>query len=965
MWIKSMGEGVYLRKLKIGNMMNSTYKRNCHQIWCIFILFLLIPAFPVWPQQELQTLPIDSNIRYGKLPNGMTYYIRHNELPKERADFYIAQNVGSVLEEENQRGLAHFLEHMAFNGSKNFPENGMDKYLQSIGMRMGENLNAYTGFDETVYTIINAPVSRQNVVDSCLLILHDWSGYLSLTDSMVEKERGIIREEWRTRSTADFRILEKQLMEMMPGSRYANRMPIGSIDVINNFKPDELRDYYNKWYRPDLQAVIVAGDIDVDYVEKTLTTMFADIPAPENPVPRTYFPVEDNSKPIVSIVTDKECSDITLYLFHKYDPLPKEIRAGVSGLVNDYFMAVSTQIINERLEALLHKANPPFIYTGCYNGPFLIARTKNAFTFAAIAKEGELDSTLTALVRETERVRRFGFTESEYSRARMSILKKYESAFNEKDKQRNGTYTRQYVSHFTEGGYLPGIEVEYALINRIAPQISLEEINEYISQLVSPSENTVIALSGPEKEGLSYPTEEELLDMYNRALLQPVEPYKEEINNDPLIPELPEEGLIIEEKQDTVFGATVLELGNGARVILKHTDLKKDEIQMTATRPGGSSLYDDKDAKNLKVLNSVIGLGGLGSFSAIDLEKKLAGKKVSCSASLGIDNESFNGYASPNDIGTLFELIYLAVTNPRSDNESFQSFVTRMKADLENTMLDPSTAFNDSIVKVTYGNHPRAISLKPEDLDSISYPRIMEIYRECFSDISDFTFTFVGNIQMDIIKPLVCRYIASLPGNGHPRKGREDVLPEIREGAYTLNFKRGMQTPKTSIFQLYSGKAEYALKPVLTATLLSQILDLAYTETIREAEGGSYGVYAGASISSFPAGRLMLQIFFDTDPDKWENMNRIVDEQLRRIADEGPDESQFTKSKDNIRKRHAERLQENAYWLNAIDTYYFYNIDMHSGYEETLESITPSDVQRFVSDLLNSGNRIEVVMTCE
>lgn len=929
----------------------------------IFRLLLLcfISSFIRLQAQEMQPLPIDPKVRYGKLDNGLTYYIRHNELPENRADFYIAQNVGSVLEEDNQAGLAHFLEHMAFNGTKNFPENGIDKYLQSVGMRMGENLNAYTSFDETVYTIINAPVDKPNVVDSCLLILHDWSNSLALTDSMIEKERGIIREEWRTRRDASQRLLEKQLQQMFPGNKYANRIPIGSIDVINNFKPEELRAYYKKWYRPDLQAIIVVGDVDVDTVEKTIKTMFSDIPAPVNPAKREYVSVADNDEPIVSIATDKEASSTIIYIYHKYDPMPAQLRSTAAGLITDYISAVCSQILNERLEALLHQANPPFVYAEAYDGDFMVARTKDAFTIAAIAKEGEIDSTMTALVREMERARQFGFTVSEYERAKINILKQYESAFNERDKQKNSSYTKEYVNHFTEGGYIPGIETEYTLINQIAPNITVEQVNQYLSQVIG-EKNIVLALSGPEKEGLVYPTESELLEMFNKARSQKVEPYKEEVNNDPLIPELPAPGKIVKEEHDDLFDATVLTLSNGVRVVLKPTEYKKDEIQMTATSPGGSFMVGIDDAKNMKVFNSVIGLGGLGNFSAIDLSKKLAGKKVSCSASLGVDNESLNGYASPDDVKTLFELIYLAMTSPRTDNDAYASFENRMKAQLENAKLDPSTALNDTISKVVYNNHPRAVSLEAEDFNKISYQRILDIYKERYGDASDFTFTIVGNLNVDSIRPYIEQYLATLPANGRVDKPSPDALPKIMNGKLENHFSREMQTPKSSVFQLYSGKSEYNLKNLLTASLLSQILDLVYTETIREAEGGSYGVYAGVSLSDFPKGQTTLQVFFDTDPEKWENMVRIVDEEIQRIATEGPKSEHLTKSRDNMLKRHNERLQENSYWLNVIDSYYFRGMDAYTNYKETLESITADDIKKFMSDFISQGNCVEVVM---
>lgn len=925
---------------------------------CLLIIFL---SSGFLQAQEMQPLPIDPKVRYGKLDNGLTYYIRHNELPENRADFYIAQNVGSVLEEDNQAGLAHFLEHMAFNGTKNFPGNGIDKYLQSVGMRMGENLNAYTSFDETVYTIINAPVDKPNVVDSCLLILHDWSNSLALTDSMIEKERGIIREEWRTRRDASQRLLEKQLQQMFPGNKYANRIPIGSIDVINNFKPEELRAYYKKWYRPDLQAIIVVGDVDVDTVEKTIKTMFSDIPAPVNPAKREYVSVADNDEPIVSIATDKEASSTIIYIYHKYDPMPAQLRSTAAGLITDYISAVCSQILNERLEALLHQANPPFVYAEAYDGDFMVARTKDAFTIATIAKEGEIDSTMTALVREMERARQFGFTVSEYERAKINILKQYESAFNERDKQKNSSYTKEYVNHFTEGGYIPGIETEYTLINQIAPNITVEQVNQYLSQVIG-EKNIVLALSGPEKEGVVYPTESELLEMFNKARSQKVEPYKEEVNNDPLISELPAPGKIVKEEHDGLFNATVLTLSNGVRVVLKPTEYKKDEIQMTATSPGGSFMVGIDDAKNMKVFNSVIGLGGLGNFSAIDLSKKLAGKKVSCSASLGVDNESLNGYASPDDVKTLFELIYLAMTSPRTDNDAYASFENRMKAQLENAKLDPSTALNDTISKVVYNNHPRAVSLEAEDFDKISYQRILDIYKERYGDASDFTFTFVGNLNVDSIRPYIEQYLATLPANGRVDKPSPDALPKIMNGKLENHFSREMQTPKSSVFQLYSGNSEYNLKNLLTASLLSQILDLVYTETIRESEGGSYGVYAGVSLSDFPKGQTTLQVFFDTDPEKWENMVRIVDEEIQRIATEGPKSEHLTKSRDNMLKRHNERLQENSYWLNVIDSYYFRGMDAYTNYKETLESITADDIKKFMSDFISQGNCVEVVM---
>ena len=936
-------------------------KRRDHSL--VMALLLCLLALPgMIGAQQAQRLPIDPKLRYGKLDNGLTYYIRHNELPKERADFYIAQNVGSILEEESQRGLAHFLEHMAFDGSRNFPNDGMDEFIERAGMRSGENFNAYTSFDETVYMITNAPTTKPGVVDSCLLILHDWSGFLSLTDSAIRKERGVIREEWRTRQDAQTRLWEQQLPKMYPGSRYANRMPIGSIDVIEHFKPEELRAYYHKWYRPDQQAIIVVGDIDAARVEETLKRIFADRPAAVNPAPRLPELVPDNDEPLVSIARDKEAANTILYLFYKHDKLPAELENTVAGLVKDYIQQIASSIMAERFDEILHQANPPFIYAEAYDDDnFMIAKTKGSWTVAALAKEGEIDSTLIALVKETRRVKEFGFTASEYDRARINVLKTYESAYNERDNQKNDAYVREYVSHFTNGGYIPGIETEYRLIKEISPSIPLEQVNDYVRQVIG-EKNIVISLTGPDKADTPFPTEEELLDTFRQARQMPVEPYKETVSNEPLVPVLPQPGTIAETKRDERFGTTVMTLGNGIKVVLKPTAFKKDEIQMTATAPGGSSLFETKDICNLKVFNEVIGLGGAGNFSATDLSKRLAGKKVSCAFSLGLDSENVNGMAAPSDLRTLFELIYLGFTAPRMDEQAYTSFETRMRAQLENAELDPMVAFSDSLSKAAYDGHPRAARLRPSDFGRISYARIMEMRRERFADASGFVFTFVGNIQADSIRPYIEQYLATLPASGKQVKGNPDALPAPRKGVFTNHFSRPLEIPKVTVANLYTGEMPYDLEHLLTATMLKQILDLVYYEQVREKEGGTYGVGVGIGISSFPKGRTTLQIFFDTDPAKWEQMNAIVHDELSRIAQEGPRQEDFQKTHDNLLKRHAETLQENSYWLDVLDAYYSKGFDSCTDYERIINTITPEKIKRFAHQLLGQGNRIEVVM---
>lgn len=929
------------------------------------LLFWMLAAFQLMAQQTaIPSLPIDPKVRYGKLDNGLTYYIRQNAQPKDRADFFIAQNVGSILEEENQRGLAHFLEHMAFDGTKNFPGHGMDDFTESIGMRGGENFNAYTSFDETVYMIMNAPVTNKNAVDSCLLILHDWSGFITLADTAIAKERNVIREEWRTRQNAQMRILEQQLPKILPDNRYAHRMPIGTIDVIENFKPDELRAYYKKWYRPDLQAIIIVGDVNVDQVETDIKKIFSDIPAPVNPAKREFFTVADNDEPLVAIATDKEASNTILSILYKHEKMPAEMYATVAGLVKDYMESAVETMINERFSEIVQKANPPFVAASASDGDFIITKTKGAFSLAALVKEGDVKRAMDALVTEAERIKRYGFTASEYERARTNILKQYESLFKDRDKQKNRSYTNEYVRHFTDGGYIPGIETEYALISQIAPKLPIEEINRYAKELVG-DKNIIITLSGPEKEGLKYPTEAQLLADFIKAQQLPVEPYKETVSNEPLIPVLPTPGTIKESKVDPLFGATVMTLSNGVKVVLKHTDFKDDEILMTATSPGGSTLFGKKDIDNLKIFNEVIGLGGLGNFSATELNKILAGKMVSCSATLGLNSEDLNGNSTPEDVKTLFELIYLCFTAPRIDEEAYLSFEERMKAQLKNLELNPMVAFSDTLTEAIYKNNPRAARITAADFEHINYLRIMQMYKERFADASDFVFTFVGNLNIDAMRPYIEQYLATLPTQGRIEKGNSAEVPAIRKGDYTNIFKRKLETPKASVVNFWSGNIEYNLENILTMSMLKQVLDLVYMEKVREEAGGTYGVQTSGQLSYFPEGQTFFQAYFDTDPAKREQMNKIVITELENIAKSGPREDDFKKTKDNILKRHAENLQENSYWLNTLDNYYFRGFNGETNYIETLNGITPAKIQQFIKKLLKQGNRIEVVMESE
>lgn len=927
------------------------------------LCWLLMSVFVVQQvdAQQLQLLPIDPKVKYGKLDNGLTYYLRHNDQQKERADFYIAQRVGSVLEEDSQAGLAHFLEHMAFNGTKNFPGKALTNYLETVGIRFGENLNAYTGFDQTVYLITGVPVTRQGIIDSCMLVLHDWSSAISLEGDEIEKERGVIREEWRTSGNAGMRMIKQQLPEMFPGSQYANRLPIGDIDVINNFKHDEIRNYYKKWYRPDLQAVIIVGDIDVDQIEAQLKTLFADVPKPINPAERVMYPVPDNDEPLVSIATDKEATNTSITLFFKHDPLAEDVKASVIGLISNYIGSVCGTMLNERFREIQQKPDAPFVSAYAFDGNFMVAKTKDAWNVYCGAKEGEIKEALAAVTREMERVNKFGFTASEYERARINYLDNYESRYKERDKQKNSSYVNEYVNHFTDGGCITSIEVTYKLINEIASTITVEQVNQYIQSLLG-DKNIVISVSGPEKEGVVYPTKEELLTVFNNARQEQLEAYAEVVSAEPLIDKLPAPGKIVSTKENSQLGITEMKLSNGIRVNLKKTDLKEDQVLMTATSPGGTTMFGNEDISNLKLINSAINLGGIGDFSKTDLDKKLAGKNVYVYVSMGPDCEKVDGSSAPKDLETMFQLTYLYFYKPRIDVDAYASFEQRLKAQLQNVKLAPSTSFSDTLSSYLYNGNPRVMRIQPEELEKVSYPRMMEMYKERYADASDFIFTFVGNIDMDTIKPLIEQYLATLPVVKRSDAGDVSVYAHMRKGITEKRFTRTMETPKTTIAGIYSGQLAFTPENMIWLTALKQILDIVYVEKVREDEGGTYGVSVAARIGYFPKGEVSLQTYFDTDPAKADKMNAIVRSELQSIANDGPRLADFNKTKENMQKKYAESVRENGYWLRIIDDYAFHNVDRDTPQKAILDSMTPKQVQDIAKKILSQGNMLEVFM---
>lgn len=925
----------------------------------ILLFAILLSSISAIAQQN-PPQPKDPAVRHGRLDNGLTYYIRHNNLPENRADFYIAQKVGSMLEEDSQAGLAHFLEHMAFNGTTNFPKKQMLNFLEENGVKFGENVNAYTSFDETVYYLSNVPVMREGMVDSSLLILHDWANEIALEADEIESERGVIREEWRTRGGAQSRLWEKMLPVMYSGSKYANRLPIGSIDVINNFEHQEIRDYYEKWYRPDLQGIIIVGDIDVDKVEEKVKALFSKIELDADAAERIYFPVPDNDETIVSIATDKEATNTSLMLFYKHEPLPDEIKLSQAGFVLNYISNVASNMINDRFQEITQKPNAPFLGAYAFNGEFFVAKTKDAWTVASASADDKVKDALAAMIRETERMKRFGFTVSEYERARENIIKNYENAYNNRDKQPNSVYSQEYVSSFTKNEPFPGIEYEYNMIKNVAPNIPIEAINQTVAQLIQ-DKNMVISISGPEKEGLVYPTEQELLNVVATTKAEDIEPYAEEVSDEPLIVTPPAQGEITKTETDETLGATVWTLSNGIRVVLKQTDFKDDQILMTASSVGGTSQYAVQDPLNSKVMSNIITLGGVGNFSTVNLRKVLAGKTASATPTVSLTSQGFSGSSSIKDFETMMQLVYLYFTSPRQDQDAFDSFIERMESQLKNAEAEPMVAFSDSAMHALYGDNPIVSRIKLEELKKVDYDKIMTMYNQLFFNPGSFVFTLVGNIDPDAIKPAVLTYLGSLKGQA--TQGEFIHVPmDVMKGTTKNIFQKEMQNPKASVFNVFSGKIERTLKNRITMDIFDQILDIVYTEKVREDEGGTYGVSSRGSIARYPENQTILQIVYDTDPAKMEHLNAIVHKELKDIAVNGPREADFNKVKEFMNKKYSENIKQNSYWLGMLDTYYYYGEDNHSDYLTTLNAITMDDVKLFVEELLAQENEIVVVM---
>ena len=916
-------------------------------------------------EMQLPPIPVDPAVRIGHLDNGLTYYIRHNEKPENRVEFYIAQKVGSIQEEPRQRGLAHFLEHMAFNGTKNFPGNekgkGIVDWCESHAIKFGTNLNAYTSVDETVYNISNVPTDNTAVLDSCLLILHDWSNYVLLEDEEIDKERGVIREEWRSRNSGLLRVYTDAQETMYPGSKYADCMPIGNIDVLNNFPYQDLRDYYNLWYHPDLQGIIIVGDINVDEMEGKVKALFSEIPKATGKPERIYYPVSDNDAPIIYIGNDKEVSTPNVQIFFKHDATTNEEKESMAYLLQTYMLSMTSSMLDERFEEMTQQANPPFNGAGSDYGDYFLSKTKEAFNVTVITKADGIETGLQAALTEIERMKRFGFTASEYERARANYLQRLESAYKERNNTQNANFVNEYVQHFLNNEPIPGIEQEYSIMQQIAPNIPVEAINALVQQQLIPDNNRVVFIAVPESAVDKCPTKEQVLNMLNGMSQLQVEAYVDNVSDEPLVSDIPATGKIVKEETG-MYGSTKLTLNNGVQVYIKKTDFKEDEIRMRAVSPGGTTQFDDKDKLEMEVLDDLGSIGGLGNFSQTELTKQLAGKKVTLSASVTSQRETLGGNSSPKDFETMLQLVYLRFQQPRMDADAFESYKTRMKAQLENAKANPLSTINDTISIAMFGHHPRIVMMQPEMVDQINYQRGLDMFADRFADASDFTFFFVGNIDVDAMKPLIAQYLGALPDKQRKEAAIDRKL-DILPGTRVKEYAKEMQTPMATTIMVYSGKESYNLRNNVLMDFLTQALDMVFTDEVREKEGGTYGVNSYGSLNKYPHEEAMMQIVYQTDPTKKEKLNTLIDELVKKMAAEGPTAEQMQKVRDYMVKQYNDNQKENSYWISSLDEYYYTGIDFNADYLSIVNSVTAADVKAFATDLIQQGNKVTVVLT--
>lgn len=903
-----------------------------------------------------QPLPIDPNIRIGVLDNGLTYYIRHNAEPRERASFYIIQNVGALLEEDNQNGLAHFLEHMAFNGTQNFHGKGILNTLEKHGVAFGRNINAYTSFAETVYNLSDVPTTKPGLVDTCLLVLHDWSDFLLLTEEEIDAERGVITEEWRTRRNAQFRLRNQWFPVVFEGSKYAVRDVIGDTTVIRYHKPETLRAFYHDWYRTDLQAIAIVGDVDVDAVEASVKSLFSKIKAVENPKPRPKFELQQHTDTRFVVATDAEAtqSQINIYIVQ---PNNDEKVKTFNDERESYIKALYNTMSQMRIQELLQKGTPPFVNGYSSRGGFV--RGYDVYSFGAAANPNKQAVALEAIAIETERIKRYGFTQGELDRARTNLITEMQNQYMQRDKISNESYCSSIVDHFLTKAPLMHIEFNFQLASMLLPQITVEEVSAKAKEWIN-KQNRSVVITGPTTD--AHLTKDEALAILDKVEKMDIAPYEDKQVASNLIEGELKGSKVKKTKPIAELDAVEWTLANNVKVIFRKADFEKDEVTLEAFSFGGHSLLSDEMVPAASMAGSIVSAYGVGEFSAIDLEKALTGKKVSVSPLISDVTEGFKGSSTPKDFETMLQLVYLYFEKPRFEAEAHEALMQRYMSYLANMQKDPRKIMQDSIALITTNYHKRTRNLDTQFIQEVTLDRVEKVYRDRIKDAEDFTFFIVGNIDADTVKPLVEKYIGSLQNDKRKETFRDHKV-WMPKGETKKEIELQLTVPKSTVNVQYLAGVDYTPKNYLAMEVLKGILRLRYTEVIREKEGGTYGVSVGGIGTPYPTPQISMALNFDCDPAKAEHLKSVALNEIQTIINDGPTEVDFDKTIKNLLKDREQQSQHNSFYLRALFNMYYRNTNTAdvANYENVLNAMTREDIQKFAKDFFAKADKVDMV----
>lgn len=931
-----------------------------------FLMFVLAMVATSAFAQSMPELPMDPATRKGKLANGLTYYIRHNEWPEHMANFYIAQRVGSIQEEEEQRGLAHFLEHMAFNGSENFKKVGIIDWCREKGIQFGSDLNAYTGVDQTVYRVCNVPTGNIQVLDSCLLILKDWSNGLLLQDKEIDKERGVIHAEWSMRNNGQMRLLEQMLPTLYPGSRWGVRMPIGTMEVVDNFPYDDLRKYYKKWYRPDNQAIIVVGDVDVDRTEQKIKELFSSIVLQPNAAQVEKVPVADNNEPIYAVGKDKEINSNSISVYMKTDPFPMELKNTAAYYFQSYVNSLFASMISSRFAELAQKPECTFLSASANIGDYILSNTKAAVGLDVSPKEGKDLEALADATKELMRVRQHGFTAGEFGRAKSDFISWVEKGYANRDKRENDRFGDACRDNYLNNEPLVDMDTEYAIWNQIDKSVTLDMVNDFVKQIISVSDtNLVVFEFAQDKEGRFVPTADQLRKTFETARAAQLDPWKDNVKNEPLIAQMPKKGKIVKTSENKSLGFKELKLSNGATVVLKKTDFKADEVSMTATANGGTALYGKEDYANIKLVDNLCGISALGNFTMNELGKALAGKNCSTGFSMSGSKTSIAGSTTPKDIETFLQLVYLQFTDVRKDMQSYEQLMTSLKQALPNRGLKPESAFSDSLRAELNSHSLRSKPLELADLDKVSYDRCLQMVKERTANAANFTFFFVGNYDEATLLPLIEQYIASLPAKKAEKVTKIDTRTYFK-GQKKNAFTRKMETPRPQVGNIYYCPIENNLENSVVMEVAGEVVTMEMLNQVREEMSAAYSCGAGISMSLMAdkAYAMLSSSAPISEPSKLdaaaERMKKIVADAAKSV-----DPDKVKKVKDNMLKSADIAFKNNGFWMSALINWKEYGIDIYTNYKKTIEGVTPAKVSGMIKRIVDGGNHLEVVMRPE